>query len=111
MLLRQSWGLMNHRAIALPLHPTLWQPHTAPCPWCSHIVWLVLLLLSMWRFRKFQVVPSDTSADLAAAAAGAGTSPETGSEEATAAPAQSRTGWLHFRGLGWRGKQGAPAAS
>lgn len=77
----------------------------------SHIVWLVLLLLSMWRFRKFQVVPSDTSADLAAAAAGAGTSPETGSEEATAAPAQSRTGWLHFRGLGWRGKQGAPAAS
>lgn len=69
-------------------------------------MWLVLLLLSMWRFRKFQVVSADTQADLAAAAGEPEDEP--GSEEAAAAPAQPRRGWLHFGGLGFRGKQSPP---
>ncbi|KAL4441191.1 hypothetical protein ABPG77_011428 [Micractinium sp. CCAP 211/92] len=77
----------------------------------SHIVWLVLLLLSMWRFRKFQVVSADTQADLAAAVGEPEDGPKPGSGEAAAAPAQPRRGWLHFGGLGFRGKQGTPATA
>jgi hypothetical protein len=30
----------------------------------AHIVWLVVLLLSMWRFQKLQLVPADSQAQL-----------------------------------------------
>lgn len=33
--------------------PSLLSPAPAPC---SHIIWLVLLLLSMWRYKEWRVV-------------------------------------------------------
>lgn len=75
-------------------------------------MWLVLLLLSMWRFRKFQVVSADTQADMAAVAAEVEDVTKTGSEDGAVASGhtQTRRGWLHLGGLGFRGKHSDPAA-
>ncbi|KAL4452201.1 hypothetical protein ABPG75_007863 [Micractinium tetrahymenae] len=76
----------------------------------SHIVWLVLLLLSMWRFRKFQVVSSDSHADMAAATDETDSEAGTDGKKAAAAQVQPRKGWLRLRGLVALGKQGDKAA-